>query len=797
MTHRNIRRLARLIAMFSLVSGIAFPDGVQAQDVYPLPVEGALKVRGFGSYAYLPIGLSPDAASLVYAVQDNQLMQKVDENGYFRTGINMDSVGTDIWITNIETGEQRSLTAARGNNWSPVWSPDGHYIAFLSDRDGSGQARLWVWEAAKNDLRKVSDLNIRGVEQIQWTPDSPSLLVTTLPEGVSPDDYARRMAVGKGVQQSTGNAPPTGVTVYQSSTQGKGEKKPLQSDPWNLDRRVDLVLVDVVSGKTRTIVHDQRIQSYFLSPDGSRIAYTSPVRFEKPGSQQILFDLVVVEVSTGQGKVVAPGIPLWVGAYEFGWSPDGSKVLYHFGGQETENHDCYVVGADGGSSRNITSLPPIADKYGSGVPFWDARGEQVYFILDGALWRASLDGRKAIELSRIPHRAVTAIMTQSGGFLWSVDGGKSTIVVTHDNEGQQDGFYKLDLTSGRSTKLFEKGQCYLCNYAVPAVRGVANHQRFAYFAEDAQHDNEIWVSDADFGNPRQVTHQNPQFEKYKMGPARLINWLSDDGERLHGALLLPSDYREGERYPLVVVVYGGASLSHGFNRFGGWAAGAANMQLLATRGYAILLPDSPQYPGTPMLDLAKTVLPGVNKVVEMGVGDPDRLGVIGQSNGGYSTLALIVQTRRFKAAIDINGMGELISHYGSMGKDGTAYGTGLLEHGPDAMGGTPWEFRERYIENSPFFYLDRVETPLLIVNGEADTTVTPTQSDEIFVGLRRLGKEVEYAKYEGEGHSPLYWSYAHQVDFVNRMIDWFNKYLKQSGERSSVSQTVTDSSNPK
>jgi dipeptidyl aminopeptidase/acylaminoacyl peptidase len=286
------------------------------------------------------------------------------------------------------------------------------------------------------------------------------------------------------------------------------------------------------------------------------------------------------------------------------------------------------------------------------------------------------------------------------------------------------------------------------------------------------------VSDVDLDNPRQVTHQNPQFEKYKMGSARLIDWLSDDGEQLHGALLLPSDYRDGVRYPLVVVVYGGERLSDGFNRFGSWAAGTLNMQLLATRGYAILLPDSPQHPGTAMLDLAKTVLPGVNKVVEMGIADPDRLGVMGQSNGGYSTLALIVQTKRFKAAIDIDGMGDVLSDYGSMGKDGTAYGIGVLEHGQDAMGGTPWEFRERYIENSPFLYLDRVETPLLIVHGEADTTVPPSQSDEIFVGLRRLGKEVEYAKYEGEGHSPLYWTYAHQVDFVNRMIVWFNKYLK-------------------
>jgi len=94
------------------------------------------------------------------------------------------------------------------------------------------------------------------------------------------------------------------------------------------------------------------------------------------------------------------------------------------------------------------------------------------------------------------------------------------------------------------------------------------------------------------------------------------------------------------------------------------------------------------------------------------------------------------------------------------------------------MGGTPWQFRERYIENSPLFFFNRVETPLLIVHGTEDSAVASFLGDQIFVALRRLGKNVEYAKYKGEDHSPLYWSYTNQTDFCNRMIDWFDKYLK-------------------
>jgi dipeptidyl aminopeptidase/acylaminoacyl peptidase len=311
----------------------------------------------------------------------------------------------------------------------------------------------------------------------------------------------------------------------------------------------------------------------------------------------------------------------------------------------------------------------------------------------------------------------------------------------------------------------------------------ADEQHVVYFAEDARQDEDLWISDAQFRNSRRLTHLNPQFDAQSMGHAQLVHWLAENGEPLQGVLLLPVDYKEGVRYPLLVWVYGGVSLSDHFDRFGLAYRGVFNMQLFATRGYAVLLPDAPLRLGTPMLDLALTVLPGVNKIIEMGIADPNRLGVMGHSYGGYSTLGLIVQTSRFKAAVDIDGLGDLGAAYGEMDSDGTAFDTAIEETGQGQMGGTPWQFRDRYVENSPIFYLNRTNTPLLIIHGSDDKTVAPFLGDEIFVGLRRLGKEVEYAKYQGEGHSPLYWSYANQVDVANRMISWFDAHLKDAGER--------------
>lgn len=176
----------------------------------------------------------------------------------------------------------------------------------------------------------------------------------------------------------------------------------------------------------------------------------------------------------------------------------------------------------------------------------------------------------------------------------------------------------------------------------------------------------------------------------------------------------------------------------------------------------------------PLLSLGRSVLPGINKVIDLGIADSERIGILGHSGGGYSTLALITQTGRFEAAAEIAGWGDYTAFYGSMNSDGFGLGSSQAEA---HLGGKPWEHPLRYIENSPIYYLDRVETPLLIVQGTADQDVSPFLGDEIFVGLRRMGKPVTYAQYAGESHVPRDWSYANQIDLADRMTAWFDRYM--------------------
>jgi dipeptidyl aminopeptidase/acylaminoacyl peptidase len=173
-------------------------------------------------------------------------------------------------------------------------------------------------------------------------------------------------------------------------------------------------------------------------------------------------------------------------------------------------------------------------------------------------------------------------------------------------------------------------------------------------------------------------------------------------------------------------------------------------------------------------DLVNTVMPGVNAAIEQGYADPDRLAVMGQSYGSYCTLALISQTHRFKAAIITAAVlhPDLFANYLDMRPDGSD-GTGYWEHGQGGMGGTPWEYRDRYFTNSPLFWFNQIETPVLIGQGTKDGNLVP--SDATFVALRRLGKEVEYRIYENEGH--VITQRPNVLDFWQRRLDFLAEHL--------------------
>jgi dipeptidyl aminopeptidase/acylaminoacyl peptidase len=768
----------RSVALIATLISSCYSPAVFSQTAKPLSVEDAIKTRRFSEYS--PLAVSPDNNFIAYAVRPSVGLVITSES-YSRTGVTIGGGKADIELLDVVTGQEQNLTGGRGSNWQPVWSPDGNWLAFLSDRDGSGQARLWLWDRRKQILHRASELNVRG-QEISWMPDSQRILFTILPVGLSLDEYVERFSgAPKMNDPAPVVSPGSTVRLYEVEHSSTGAVIESQSAPWALDWALrDLAMVNISTGQINMLVTGERLAKYALSRDGAHMAYTQVKRFEAAGSQQTLFDIVWLDTSTLKSQVIAADVPMGISGEDIEWSPNDSRLVYR--NSSSAGPSFTVLDVSGPGSPQILKLafPQSVANGLSRIPLWNTASDHLFFVKDGAVWTAGMDQSEQQLVARVPGLSFTSIVVAAGlTNVWTAEDGRTILVTAKDDTSNQDAFYSIDLKSARSKKLRKTGECFTCAAVDQKITAISGDKRFFYFAESVDRDSDIWVSNMTFETPRRLTRLNAQFDRYRMGQARVIDWLSDDGEALHGALLLPAEYQEGKRYPLLVWVYAGSLPTSKISHFGFGLYGPLNLQLFATRGYAVLLPDSPQEQGRPMLDLVKTVLPGVSKVVEMGIADPKRLGVMGHSNGGYSVLGLVAQTKRFAAAVEMDGFPDMVGEYTEMNKSGSAFGTSLFEHVQDGLGGTLWQFPKRYVENSPIFYFDQVDTPLLIVQGGADATVIPSMGDETFVSLRRLGKNAEYAKYDGEGHSPLYWSYANQVDLSIRTINWLEKYLKK------------------
>jgi len=716
----------------------------------PLPVEIATAAK---SFAPVNIDLSPDGLWVAYTLSDprRRKLQGLPSDQwkvFTCSGAPYVLADTNLLISNTKTGQTINISSGKGANWGPSWSPDGKSLAFYSDR--SGKAHVWIWERATGKMRELTSavvhLRLR-FEKILWTTDGRQVVTKILGNTQTLDDC---------FDGTTRRQPfdPAATAIYDSES--SRQELPRSTGSY----LGDLAIVDTITGKVKRIVRQEKIVAYSLSHSGDRVAYVSLAQVK--ASNQLLFTYTLSVLSLSNGHIervrdFSPGVP----SLPASWSPDGRTLAFISDGE------CFIW-SPGEQARKVS--PSEAAKF-SQTPLWDERGQLVYVIGQNKIWRVSTSDAKAVPITNTWSRQIRGLVSQKDGQrIWSADGGRSLYITTNNPETKQEGFYRVDSRTGEFSKMLETDISIN-----PVLTGVSpNEELLVYAAQNAKQEQNLWITNPDFRNPRQLTHVNPELERYASGEARLIEYSTSDGKKLQATLLLPVNYQKDKPYPLVVWVYGGSMLSANVNRYGAAGPELHNMQLLSSRGYAVLLPDAPLGVGTPVQDLAKTVLPAVDKTIEIGVADPNRLGVMGISYGGYSTLALLVQTTRFKAAVMDVGFGNLSSIYGVMLKSGTPFGVSWAEEGQGRMGGPPWALPERYTQNSPVFFLDKVQTPLLINQGGLD--LSPFHSDEIFVGLRRLGKKVTYVRYENEGHGIEH--YPNRIDYWIRVIDWFASHLR-------------------
>jgi len=300
--------------------------------------------------------------------------------------------------------------------------------------------------------------------------------------------------------------------------------------------------------------------------------------------------------------------------------------------------------------------------------------------------------------------------------------------------------------------------------------------------------NEIRLISQSASEPITLISVNRQLDTIAKPQYRTVQYQTGDGQHLSGALLLPYGYAAGHKYPLIVYVYGGSLAPTG-----DWASpyksvsrGLIDPLILAGRGYAVLIPSVPlesmDKPSDPMLDLDKGVKPAIDKVVELGIADIDRIGLMGHSYGGYSVYSLVTKTQRFKAAVAYAGFTDLLSLHGSLDPRyrfndvmNLSWGPYFLESQQARMGVPPWKDLDRYLRNSPYVHADKVTTPLLMIHGDLDA-IPLSQAEQFFIALNRLGKRAKLVRYLAEGH--IIESPGNTIDMWENILNWFDEYLQ-------------------
>jgi dipeptidyl aminopeptidase/acylaminoacyl peptidase len=290
---------------------------------------------------------------------------------------------------------------------------------------------------------------------------------------------------------------------------------------------------------------------------------------------------------------------------------------------------------------------------------------------------------------------------------------------------------------------------------------------------------EVWTLAPGASAPVRVTGITDYLDRnFAMPRQERIEWKGADGVTIEGILTYPIDYKAGTRYPLVVQLHGGPEDS---DKFGPGTIFLTYQPALAAQGYAMLRPNyrgSSGYGNVSYRDPVggyfknnhRDVLAGVDRVIAMGIADPDRLAITGESAGAHLVNKLITYTTRFKAASSYSGVANWISLYGQTDTRGDR----------DLwLGGTLWQKNapiESYWEQSPLKYITQARTPTIFFIGEDDPRVPMAQSVEMVRALKALGVPSDLNAYPGEGHTIS--KPAHQLHKMNTEMAWFNKYVR-------------------
>ena len=526
------------------------------------------------------------------------------------------------------------------------------------------------------------------------------------------------------------------------------------------------------------------IAGYDLSPDGGRAALIAPEPEdpEVAEARGLGFDADIFEEDVTPHR-------LWIkdlreddgepemldidgSVQEALWAPDGELLAIKATPRQLID-DVFmfqrirIIDAEGAEQGRVENPGKL------GAMAWSPGGERLAFIATESIHdpregRLMVTGRYGGDWEHL--------LPGLEGHIWHVDwlGPEEIVYVSYEGVETRLGVYDLDADED-ATFFQEDGR-------ILGGLSVAHGGRIAFPGESPEHPREVYAFSPDNGAAERLTESNPWLDDARLARQEAVTYEARDGLMIEGLLVWPLDYEEGTRYPLILAVHGGPEMHYS----NGWLTEYhLPAQHAAAQGYFMFFPN---YRGSTGRGVAFTemsqarpaaeefadLVDGVDHLIEEGLVDGERVGVSGSSYGGYATAwCATYYSERFAAGVMNVGLTDKVSMLGTSDIPQELYLVHYLSW--------PWEDWAMYREASPIYYVERAQTPLLILHGGADPRVDPTQSRILYryLSLQEDPPPVRLVLYPGEGHGNQ--RAATRWDYSLRFMRWMDHFLKEDG----------------
>lgn len=332
--------------------------------------------------------------------------------------------------------------------------------------------------------------------------------------------------------------------------------------------------------------------------------------------------------------------------------------------------------------------------------------------------------------------------------------------------------YSLGLDSGTMNLM------YLATMSVDNIAKAKDAEVYSFSKSDFNTfpDRYIVKDLSDWNNSLQITDINPQKSDYLWGSVELYNWIDFNGDSVCGLLYKPENFDPNLKYPMIVYFYEKYSDHLHAHYVPAPSRSVINFPLFTSNGYIIFVPDIKYKTGAPGKDAYNSIVSGTYSLIEKGFVNKDKIGIQGQSWGGYQVAYLVTQTDLYACAMAGAAVSNMTSAYGGLRMEGGNSRMMQYEEGQSRIGANMWGNLPAYIENSPVFYADKINTPLLMMHNDGDGAVPWSQGVELFLAMKRLNKPVWLLNYNGEEHNLK--NRANCKDLSVRMSEFFDYYLK-------------------